>query len=63
MPFCDEHNNLCRDIKDIKQVVEAIKNNHLKHLEERLNLVLWVVGVAFATIAIIVGIIAQGAFR
>ena len=60
MTYCDEHDSLCRDVKDIKQAVETIRDNHLKHLDYKLNLVLWVVGVAFTTIAIIVGIIAQG---
>jgi hypothetical protein len=61
MPFCDEHESLCRDVRDIKQGIDSIKNNHLKHLNDKLNLVLWVVGVAFTTIAIIVGLIAQSA--
>jgi hypothetical protein len=33
-----------------------IKGNHLKHLNGKLNLILWVVGLALAVIAIMVGL-------
>ena len=61
--YCEEHNKLNEDIKDIKQGVEKIRDNHLRHLNYKLNVILWVVSVAFATIAILVGIIAQGLSR
>ena len=61
--YCEEHKRLNEDIKDIKQGVEKIRDNHLRHLNYKLNVVLWVVSVAFATIAVLVGIIAQGLSR
>ena len=63
MTFCEEHKSMNQDIKDIMQGVEKIRDNHLRHLNYKLNIVLWVVSVAFATIAILTGIIAQGMSR
>jgi hypothetical protein len=63
MTFCEEHKAMNQDIKDIKQGVEKIRDNHLRHLNYKLNIILWVVSVAFATIAILTGIIAQGMTR
>jgi hypothetical protein len=39
-----------QDIKDIKQGVEKIRDNHLRHLNYKLNIMLEVVSVTFATI-------------
>jgi hypothetical protein len=63
MTFCEEHKSMNRDIKDIKQGIDKIRDNHLRHLNYKLNIILWVVSVAFATIAILVGIVAQGMGR
>lgn len=63
MTFCEEHERLNQDIKDIKQGIDKIRDNHLRHLNYKLNIILWVVSVAFATIAILTGIIAQGMGR
>jgi len=63
MEYCKEHKAMRKDIKDIKQGVEKIRDNHLRHLNYKLNIILWVVSVAFATIAILVGIVAQGMGR
>ena len=59
MNFCEEHKKLNNDIEDIKQGIEKIRDNHLRHLNYKLNAVLWVVSAAFATIAILAGIIVQ----
>ena len=63
MVYCNEHKNLCRDVKDIKAGIDKIRDNHLRHLNYKLNIILWVVSIAFATIAILTGIIAQGISR
>ena len=58
--ICEEHEKLNQDIKDIKAGIDKIRDNHLRHLNYKINIILWVVSVAFATIAILTGIIAQG---
>ena len=58
MNYCDEHKAMNRDIKDIKLGIDKIRDNHLRHLNYKLNIILWVVSVAFATIAILIAIIA-----
>jgi hypothetical protein len=68
--MCPEHEKLCRDVELIKfgtientrilqtigDELKLIKGNHLKHLNGKLNFILWVVGLAFAVIAIMVGL-------
>ncbi len=55
--LCEEHEKLNEDIKDIKYGIEKIRDNHLRHLNDKLNIILWVVGIAFTAITIISGMI------
>jgi hypothetical protein len=63
MSYCEEHKKLNDDIKGIKQGIDKIRANHLRQLNYKLNVFLWVVSVAFATIAILTSMIAQGIAR
>jgi len=61
---------VCEDVEDIKdglatvydeqekqgRYVNQILTNHLPHIESKINIVMWVVGIGLACIGIIIGL-------